>query len=70
MSNDIVKECGSEAAFSFVTKGGTTVWGLTKREYIATQLMAGYLSEGFAMGTAADLAVQASDLLLIKLNTE
>jgi hypothetical protein len=67
MSNDIVK--GNEPAFP--SEDNTRYYhGLTKREYMATQLMSGYISEGYPMGEASKLAVQASDLLLIKLNEE
>jgi hypothetical protein len=42
--------------------------GLTKREYMATQLMVGLLSNGHDTRTAVEYSVKAVDLLLIELN--
>lgn len=42
--------------------------GLTKREYMATQLMVGLLSYGHDTRTAVEYSVKAVDLLLIELN--
>lgn len=43
--------------------------GLTKREYMATQLMAGILSDGVVdIYSAVGQAIHATDLLLIELN--
>jgi len=42
--------------------------GLTKREYMATQLMVGLLSHGHDTRTAVEYSVKAVDLLLIELN--
>ena len=44
--------------------------GMTKREYMATQLMSGLLSHGHDINTAATHAVNATDILLIQLNKE
>ena len=42
--------------------------GLTKREYMATQLMAGLLAQGIGIDVAADCSVKAVDNLLIALH--
>ena len=42
--------------------------GLTKREYIATQLMAAAMSYGQNQETSASMAVKGADLLLIELS--
>ncbi len=42
--------------------------GLTKREYMATQLMVGLLSYGHDTRTAVEYSVKAVGLLLIELN--
>lgn len=42
--------------------------GLTKREYMATQLMVGLLSHGHDTRIAVEYSVKAVDLLLIELN--
>lgn len=44
--------------------------GLTKREYMATQLMSGLLSHGQDVKTSATHAVNAADILLRQLNNE
>ena len=41
--------------------------GLTKREYMATQLMAGLLAHGYSWDVAADRSIKAVDDLLIAL---
>jgi len=42
--------------------------GLTKREYMATQLMAGLLAQGIGSDVAADCSAKAADYLLIALH--
>jgi hypothetical protein len=42
--------------------------GLTKREYMATQLMTQLIAENDTLSSAAIKAVQATELLLIELN--
>ena len=42
--------------------------GLTKREYMATQLMSGLLAQGIGSDVAADCSVKAVDNLLIALH--
>jgi len=48
-----------------ITRANT---GLTKREYIATQLMTQLIAENDTLSSAAIKAVQATELLLIELN--
>ena len=43
--------------------------GLTKREWMATQLMAGMLAQGIGSDVAADCSIRAVDNLLIALHT-
>ena len=59
---------GNQLAFPLHTGSGYPSTGMTKREYIATQLMVGLLSNGHNKEIAAGLAVQATELLLIELN--
>ena len=61
-------EVGRQLAFPLDTGSGYPNIGMTKREYIATQLMVGLLSNGHNKEIAAGLAVQATELLLIELN--
>ena len=61
------KDNGDSLAFPFISKYENQE-GLTKREYIATQLMAGLLSHGHDTRTAVEYSVKAVDLLLIELN--
>jgi hypothetical protein len=42
--------------------------GLTKREYMATQLMVGLLSNGYGVDSSIEQSIIAVDKLLIKLN--
>jgi hypothetical protein len=42
--------------------------GLTKREYMATQLMAGLLAQGIGSDVAADCSVRAVENLLIAIH--
>ena len=44
-------------------------YGMTKREYMATQLMVGLLSNGHGVNTAVEYSVAAVDNLLIALHT-
>jgi hypothetical protein len=41
--------------------------GMTKREYMATQLMSGFLTQGYTSDVAADRSIKAVDDLLIAL---
>ena len=44
-------------------------YGMTKREWMATQLMAGFLTQGYASDAAADRSIKAVNDLLIALHT-
>ena len=59
---------GKQLAFPLSTGSGYPSTGMTKREYMATQLMVGLLSNGHNKEISAGLAVQATELLLIALN--
>ena len=61
-------EYGRQLAFPLSTGSGYPSTGMTKREYMATQLMVGLLSNGHNKEIATGLAVQATELLLIALN--
>lgn len=61
-------EVGKQLAFPLSTGSGYPSTGMTKREYMATQLMVGLLSNGHNKEISAGLAVQATELLLIELN--
>jgi hypothetical protein len=58
---------GRQLAFPLHTGSGYPNTGMTKREYMATQLMVALLS-GYSVESAAVHAVQATELLLIELN--
>lgn len=42
--------------------------GLTKREYMATEIFAGLIAKGAGMAPAAAIAIQATDSLIAELN--
>lgn len=63
------KNNGNDSAFPNKDAYGFLHYGLTKREYMAIQLMSGLLSDGeTSPNSAAEHAVVAVDLLLIELN--
>lgn len=62
------KDNGNDSAFPNKDAYGFLHYGLTKREYMATQLMVGLLSHGHDTRTAVEYSVEAVDLLLIELN--
>ena len=68
LNREQAMEEGRQLAFPLHTGSGNNNTGLTKREYMATQLMVGLLSNGHNKEIAAGLAVQATELLLIALN--
>ena len=61
-------ENGNDSAFPNKDGFGFLHYGLTKREYIATQLMTQLIAENDTLSSAAIKAVQATELLLIELN--
>ena len=59
---------GNQLAFPLHTGSGYPSTGMTKREYIATQLMSGLISSGYSPEDAAERAIRGVDLLLTQLN--
>jgi len=62
MNEEEALENGNNSAFP-----NRNDYGMTKREYMATQLMAGLLADGHTIDIAADRSVKAVDNLLIAL---
>ncbi len=65
MNEERALERGNQLAFPHV---GFNHNGLSKREWMATQLMAGFLTQGYAGDVAADRSIKAVDNLLIALH--
>lgn len=59
---------GNDLAFPNQDTRGFLHYGLTKREYIATQLMAAAMAGHCSPKEALDRAIKGVDLLLIELN--
>jgi hypothetical protein len=70
MSNDKLKEIGNMMAFPLYTVDRVSR-GLTKREYIATQLLSGAITHS-TMGNNSMIpeVIRLTDLLLIELNRD
>ena len=64
LNKEQAMEAGKQLAFPLSTGSGYPSTGMTKREYIATQLMAGHCSPE----EAVERAIKGVDLLLIQLN--
>lgn len=63
------KDNGNALAFPTKDAFGFYHYGLTKREYIATQFMAAAISSGFGQQSdAMDVVIKMTDNLLIELN--
>ena len=62
-------ERGNELAFPLSTGSGYPSNGMTKREYMATQIMCSLITSGYSFIVSADLSVKAVDQLLIALHT-
>jgi len=67
MNEERALEYGNQLAFPNKDEFGFFHYGLSKREWIATQLMAGFLSYGHDTRTAVEYSVNAVDELLIEL---
>lgn len=67
LNREQAKENGNELAFP-VDETFPFHKGLTKREWMATQLMSGMLAQGIGSDIAAHSAITATDRLLIQLN--
>ena len=61
-------EVGKQLAFPLSTGSGYPSTGMTKREYMATQIMSGLITNGYSPEDAAERAIKGVDLLLIQLN--
>ena len=61
-------ENGNDSTFPNQDTRGFLHYGLTKREYIATQVFSGLMSSGYSTEDAAERAIRGVDLLLIQLN--
>jgi hypothetical protein len=64
---EAAKNNGKQLAFPLSTGSGYPSTGMTKREYMATQLMAASLADGHMIDVAVDRSVEAVDKLLIAL---
>ena len=67
LNRESALENGRDLAFPFSTSYEHHE-GLTKREYMASQIMAALVSRGNDIDYSAELAVQSVDKLLIRLN--
>ena len=68
MNEERALENGNDSAFPNKDAYGFLHYGLSKREWMSTQLMAGMLAQGIGSDVAADCSVRAVDNLLIALH--
>lgn len=68
LNKEQAMEVGRQFAFPLHTGSGYPNTGMTKREYMATQIMSGLLSNGYSPEDAAERAIRGVDLLLTQLN--
>ena len=68
LNKEQAMEVGKQLAFPLSTGSGYPNLGLTKREYMATQIMSGLITNGYSPEDAAERAIRGVDLLLIELN--
>lgn len=68
MNEERALENGNDSTFPNQDTRGFLHYGLTKREYIATQLMAAAMAGHCSPEEALDRAIKGVDLLLIELN--
>lgn len=68
MNEERALEKGRDLAFPLLTSSGYPHNGMSKREYIATQIMSGLLSHGHDVDSAVEHSVVAVDKLLIELS--
>jgi len=61
-------EEGRQLAFPLHTGSGYPNTGMTKREYMATQLMSALITNGYSPEDSAERAIRGTELLLIELN--
>jgi hypothetical protein len=67
MNEERAIEYGNSSAFPNKDAYGFYHYGLTKREWMATQIMAGLIAEGYTSDIAADRSIKAVNDLLIAL---
>jgi hypothetical protein len=68
LNKEQAMEVGRQLAFPLHTGSGYPNTGMTKREYMATQIMSGLITNGYSPEDAAERAIRGVDLLLIQLN--
>ena len=68
LNKEQAMEVGRQLAFPLHTGSGYPSTGMTKREYMATQIMSGLITNGYSPEDAAERAIRGVDLLLIQLN--
>ena len=68
LNKEQAMEVGRQLAFPLHTGSGYPSTGITKREYMATQIMSGLITNGYSPEDAVERAIRGVDLLLIQLN--
>ena len=68
LNKEQAMEVGRQLAFPLHTGSGYPNTGMTKREYMATQIMSGLLSSGYDVNGAVEKSIIGVDKLLIELN--
>jgi hypothetical protein len=68
LNREQVMGVGKQLAFPLSTGSGYPSVGMTKREYMATQIMSGLLSGGYDVNGAVEKSIIGVDKLLIELN--
>ena len=68
LNKEQAMEVGRQLAFPLHTGSGYPNTGMTKREYMATQIMSGLITNGYSPEDAVERAIRGVDLLLIQLN--
>ena len=68
LNKEQAMEVGRQFAYPLFTGSGYPINGLTKREFIAINLLNGYLSSGNDIDIAVEQSIKATDRLLIELN--
>ena len=68
LNKEQAMEVGKQLAFPLSTGSGYPNTGMTKREYMATQIMSGLITNGYSPEDAAERAIRGVDLLLTQLN--
>ena len=68
LNKEQAMEVGKQLAFPLSTGSGYPSTGMTKREYMATQLMVGAMAGHCSPEEAVERAIKGTELLLIQLN--